>query len=173
MSWLHPTLAHALHRPAPYSFWRASLQLRAGQRPLQDWLVEQANLRGFHGAYNREGPSGPLDRELTLEEIVVALCAPQAPAEGRVFKLVVRILQSGRVDARHLTWLARREMAGSVLWWLLDLVPAGERTPSLTAIVAVFGGPPRGYRGLDYDYDPQRLVRQPFKREQPWRTPHR
>ncbi|MBI5548286.1 MAG: hypothetical protein HY901_30770 [Deltaproteobacteria bacterium] len=173
MSWLHPTLAHALHAPAPFSFWRAALQRRAGARPLQDWLVEQANLRGFLGAYNRQEPSGALDGDLTLEDIVVALCAPQAPAEGRVFKLVLRILQSGRLDLRHLAWLARREMATPVLWWLLERIPDAERTPPVQATILALGGPPRGYRGLDYDYDPQRLVRRPYQREQPWRTPHR
>jgi hypothetical protein len=169
MSSSRPTLARALRRPAPYSFWRAGLERRAGPVPLQDWLVEQANLRGFHGAYNRADPTGPVDPELTLEDIVVALLAPQAPAEGRIFKLVLRILQSGKVDGRHLAWLARRELAEPVLFWLLVRVPEVERTDAVRGIRASLGGPPRGYADLDYDYDPTRLVRRPFRRD-PWPT---
>jgi hypothetical protein len=165
MSWLHPTLGHSLRRPAPFSFWRLGLERRAGGRPLQDWLVEQANLRGYRGAYNREGSSGPLEPTLTLEEIVVGLCAPQAPAEGRIFKLVLRILQSGKVDAARLLALARREMATPVLWWLLEVTPASERSAPVEELRSAFAGPPRGYRALDFDYDSQRLVRRPYRRK--------
>lgn len=164
MSWLHPTLADSLRRPAPFSFWRLALERRARPRAVQDWLVEQANLRGFLGAYNRELAGAP-DDLLTLEEIVVGLCAPQALAEGRIFKLVLRIIQSGRLDSRRLAWLARRELAVPVLWWLLELTPGSERTAPVEELRQRFQTPPRGYRGLEFDYDPQRLLRRPSRRE--------
>lgn len=149
------------HHPPHWSAWRRALQRRAHPHPLDDWLIEQANLRGFYGAFVAEPSGAPLDERLSLEDIVVGLCQPHAPADARALKLVLRILQSGRVDPRHLAWLARKERADAVLHWFLDLVPAPERTRELDTIATLFAEPPRGYRPPDYDYDPQRLIRRP------------
>jgi hypothetical protein len=131
-------------------------------------LVEQANLRGFFGAFGPDAPKGPIDESLTLEEIVCGLLAPQGPADGRLFKLVLRILQSGRVDPTNLALLARRERADHVLVWLLAGVPAVERNPAIDAVASTMGCP-RGHRPPRFDYDMNRLLRRPFRREEaPW-----
>jgi hypothetical protein len=134
------------------------------------WLIEQANLRGFHGAYNARAYGAQVDSTLTLDDIVVGLLSPRAPADGRTFKLVVRILQSGEVDADRLALQARRERAEGVLHWLIHLVPATEHTPALVALQEKFATPPRGDRGVQYAYDAERLVRRPAGRLQLWRA---
>jgi len=137
------------------------LERRAGVLRLYDWLVAQANLRGFHGAFSRiELPD--IDAELSLEELVVGLCQPHTPADGRLFKLVLRLLQSPDIDPARLAFLARRERAGHVLRWLLDRVPPEENTPSVTACSEAIGAP-RGYRPPVYVYDARRLTRRPFR----------
>ena len=135
---------------------------RTGGLPLDVWLVEQSNLRGFYGAFGRNPPTTELDPALTLEAIVVGLLLPHGPADGRLLKLVVRILQSGRVDPMRLAFLARRERADAVLAWLLDKVPPAERTDPVTAI-ALQVSHPRGPRAPDLRYDANRLIRRPFR----------
>jgi hypothetical protein len=157
------TLGDLSGQPAPRSVWRRALMARTGGRPVDAWLIRQANLRGFHGAYVVD-EDAPIDAALTLEDIVVALCAPQAPAEGRTFKLVLRIVQSGRLDLRHLRWLARKEKAERILHWLMSQVPESERTPPVAALLEALGGEPRGARPVRYRYDPTRLIRRPFRR---------
>lgn len=152
------------------SFWRAGLEARNPGLPLHEVLVQQANLRGFMGAWSARPPSLPLEPEIGLEEIVVGLCCPQAPAEARLFKLVLRILQSGRVDPRRLLLLAKRERASVVLYWLISLVPDSERNPAFERIAEHFLQPPRGYRPLDYRYDAGRLRRRPLEVEARWPT---
>jgi hypothetical protein len=164
------SLAQICRQPAPRSLWYHRLRQRAGQAPVHAWLIEQANLRGFHGAYNAHSYSAQVDPELTLEDILVGLLSPQAPADGRTFKLVVRILQSGKVDAQRLALQARRERAEGVLHWLLHLVPSTEHTPALVALQEKFATPPRGDRGVRYTYDAERLVRRPAGRLQLWRA---
>lgn len=44
------TFAAACHQPAHWSAFHYRLERLAGNAPVQDWLIEQANLRGFFGA---------------------------------------------------------------------------------------------------------------------------
>jgi hypothetical protein len=150
------------------SFWLERLARRATPHELTDYLIAQANLRGFHGAYLGQPPPLSVDPELTLEEIIVGLCVPHVRLDGRVFKLVLRILQSGRIDAGHLAWLARKERADRVLHWLLGRVPGEELNAAVATVAREFATPPRGYRPLRYDYDAARLVRRPFRKEHLW-----
>jgi hypothetical protein len=113
----------------------------------------------------------PVDAGLSPEEVVIGLTCPRAHADGRIFKLRVRLFQDSDLDLDRLEFLARREGASRVLHWLLSIVPAGERTPKLEAVAAKFALPPRGYRGTDYLYDPSRLLRKrggdrPWQRKQ-------
>jgi len=105
----------------------------------------------------------------------VGLCAPHAEADGRVFKLVLRLLQSGRLDGARLARLARLERlerADCVLHWLCAHVPDVERSPAFLLVEAYFRTPPRGYRPPSYDYDFRRLVRRPFRAsEARWNLP--
>ena len=130
--------------------------------PVDEWLVEQANLRGFFGAFGRDAPSTAVDPTLTLEDIVCGLLQPHGPADGRLFKLVLRILQSGKVDAGSLAALSRRERADHVLAWLLERIPTTERTSDVDAVAKAVGHP-RGHRPPVMDYDAARLVRRPFR----------
>lgn len=156
------TFAALCSQPAHRSFWRAGLAQRSGSLPTDEWLVEQANLRGFFGAFGRDAPTTPVDPTLTLEDIVCGLLQPHGPADGRLFKLVLRILQSGKVAPDRLAALARRERAEHLLAWLLERVPDPERTPEVVAIAQAIGTP-RGYRPPAMDYDASRLVRRPFR----------
>lgn len=165
---LVPTLGDITGQPPPRSVWRLALGRRAGPEPLDRYLIRQANARGFHGAYVAAGEPAPLDPALTLEDIIVGLCAPQSPADGRVFKLVLRIVQSGSLDLDHLLWLARKEKADRILYWILERTPDVERTAEVQALLSRFGGPPRGARPVLYDYDPTRLIRRPFRRDAKW-----
>lgn len=163
------TFGETCAQPPHRSFWRDGLVARAGGRPLDEWLVEQANLRGFYGAF---GPGAPApsaaDPDLGLEDIVCGLLLPHGPADGRLFKLVLRILQSGRVDPARLALLARRERADHVLVWLLGRVPAPERNASLDAVATALGTP-RGHRPPRMEYDANRLLRRPHRSaEAPW-----
>ncbi len=145
------------------SLWREGLRRRAvghtGADPVVDWLVDQANLRGFGGAVNAVASSAP-DPSLSLEEIVVGCLTPDALADGRVLKLVVRILQSDVVRLPALLLLARRERAEKVLCWLVMGVPAAERCGAVPGVRQHFEArPPRGYVPVSYAYDFARLNR--------------
>lgn len=164
------TLAEACREPAFRSLWYERLRRRAGTAPVYDWLIDQANLRGFHGAYNARPCTKQTDEELTVEELAVGLLSPHAPADGRTFKLVVRMIQSGRLNAARVALLARRERASGVLYWLLNQIPPSERTPPVHELSRCFPTPPRGARGVAYAYDPDRLIRRPATRERLWRT---
>ena len=109
-----------------------------------------------------------MDPSLGLEELVVALVCPHAPADGRTFKLVVRVLQSADVDVARLAFLAKRERASGVLYWLLSIVPEPERNERLSRVARTFSAPPRGYRGVSYRYDAQRLIKR-VATEAEWR----
>ncbi|MBT3220422.1 MAG: hypothetical protein HN348_15150 [Proteobacteria bacterium] len=162
------TLGHVASQPPHHSFWRSDLERRA--TPLQDYLISQANVRGFMGAWSAGPVSTLIDHDLTLEEIVVGLCTPHSPAEARVFKLLLRILQSGRIDVDRLHWLARRERAQFVLHWLTLQVPEGERNDEFQKVAKPFEAPPRGYRPLTFNYDGRRLIRRPWRMEDGWPT---
>ena len=128
-------------------------------------LVDQSNLRGFRGAVSSRDDLGQLDPNLGLEEIVVGLLMPQAPAEVRIFKLVTRILQSGQLDLNHLLMLARRERALEMLDWLIHLVPDGERTDAINELTRrLEADPPRSRLRPELEFDPRRLARKPAGR---------
>lgn len=167
------TLAEIAHQLAPRSLWHERLRRRASPRPIEDWLVEEANVRGFMGASGLELPTRNPDPSLTDEDLVVALLSPHSRADGRIFKLVVRMAQSGALSADRLIFRARRERALGALYWLLRLTPESERNPALLAVLERIGGPPRDYHPLDYDYDPSRLLRRPASKGALWRAPQR
>lgn len=158
-------------QPAHRSFWRERLAKRAGDRRLDEYLVAQANLRGFHGAYGADEPRPDLDPELELRDIVVGLLLPHESADGRVLKLVLRLLQSGQVESEGLLWLARKERAVWPLRWLMDLVPAVERNEAIDTFTRRLHAVSRGYRPPAYRYEPRRLIRRPFCRGPAWPTP--
>ena len=157
--------ANAEHR----SFFREQLQRMAGPRVLEDWLVEEANLRGHLGAVGTI-PDRPPTAQLSEIDIVVAALMLHAPADGRIFKLVVRLLQRSVLDPRALWLAARRERADRVLYWLLKLVPASEQTPSILNLLEAHPRAPRGCTGMNFNYDPGRLIRRPATRESVWRA---
>jgi len=162
-----PSYAEELRVPAHRSFFRRTLAARARPveaplDPVHEYLVDQANLRGFFGAWSNRADRGQLDPALALEDIVVGLLQPHAPADLRALKLVLRILQSGWIDCRRLLLLARRERALPLLAWLLDLVPEPERTAPVAELLRrLRDNPPRDPRRPRFRYDPQRLVRRP------------
>lgn len=106
-------------------------------------------------------------------DLIVALLMPHSEVDGRIFKLVVRMLQRADIDPRVLWLQARRERADRVLYWLLNLVPAAERTERLVALMAVCSTPPRGYSGVRFDSSSARLLRRPATRESVWRAARR
>jgi hypothetical protein len=125
------------------------------------------------GASNREAVTSTVEPSLGLEDLVVGLLRLTAPVEARLFKLVVRVLQSGKVSAPRLHLLARRERVDHVVHWLVGVVPARERTPAFEVVAKAFDAPPRGYRGMNYRYDALRLVRRPATRESLWHVKQR
>jgi len=163
------TFGAAARQPAHRSLWFDRLKRRARGVPVEDWLVHQANLRGFHGMYLRDPPQVPLDPDLSLEEIVIGLLSPAAELDGRALKLVVRILQSAQVQLPRLCYLARAERAEAPLFWLVSNAPASERTGAMAALARHWTAPPRGFHGIHYDYDFSRLERRRASREQLWR----
>lgn len=143
------------------SFFHDRIRRLAGDRPLDEWLVEQANARGFHGAIGLTRADA-VDERVAPEELLAGLLLPEAAVDVRLFRLAVRMMQSGRLDARRAVHLARQERVVGVLWWLLERVPDSERNAHLRAFVAAIEGPPRGYRPLAIEYDARRLVHRPF-----------
>src|SRR5687767_9086481 len=118
------TFGELSRQPLHRSFWRSALEARAGGAALDVWLVEQANRHGILGAVGPVLPVGP--PEVDLETVVVGLSMPHGVVDGRLFKLLLRIVQSGRLDPDRLALLARRERADHVLWWLLERIPDPE-----------------------------------------------
>jgi hypothetical protein len=163
------TLADVSRSPSARSFWRERVASVAAPQPVHDYFIDEANLRGYWGAFRASTPERPIDATLELEDIVVGLLAPQAPAEARIFKLVLRILQSGRLSARKLLHRARRERAVTTLYWLLRRVPEEERTPAIAELSEVFSAAPRGYRELAFRFEPSRLIRRVATKEDFWR----
>jgi hypothetical protein len=159
------TYAEKTRRSPHRSLFRDALAQRAravapGCDAVHEYLIDQANLRGFLGAYSNREDLGALDPSLRVEEIAVGLLQPHAPAEGRVLKLVLRMVQSDRLDLDRLLLLARRERALPVLAWLVDLVPEPERTPPVRALAERLARhPPRDSSRPELDYTPSRLLR--------------
>lgn len=157
------------HHTPHVSFFRRRLARLAGTAALTDWAVEELNLRGHFGAYGAELPTRAPTPGVTLEELVVLLAMPHAEADGRVFKLIIRALQKGPIDAARLARLARQEQAEALLAWLLRGLPETEHTPGTRELATRLS--PRGTRDLDYRYDFERLRRRPATRDHLWRTP--
>lgn len=148
-----------------WSFFRRALHDRArpvpdGLDPVEEYLIDQANLRGYHGAFSSRDDLGERDARLADEEIIIGLLQPHAPADLRVVKLIVRMLQKGDVDPHRLSFLAKRERAWFSLAWLLDNVPAEEQIGAIPELIdRVRREPPRERRRPDIRYSPQRLLR--------------
>ena len=145
----------------------------AGPRPLADWLVEEANVRGHLGAVGREVPERAPTPHVSDADLIVALLMPHSEVDGRLFKLVVRMLQRAAIEPGVLWFHARRERADRVLYWLLNLVPDTERTAPLVALLAAGLMPPRGYSGVRFNYSSARLLRRPATKESVWRAARR
>jgi hypothetical protein len=160
-----PTYAQSCRVYPHRSFFRSALAQRArpvpeGQDPVHEYLIDQANLRGFFGAYSDRSELNRLDPALSLEDIVVGLLHPEAPAEGRVLKLVLRILQSEKLDRVRLHLYARRERALVNLAWFVEQVPEPERTPPILQLAALLAQrPPRETCRPQMRYDPARLLK--------------
>lgn len=161
---LHRTYGAASSVPVHRSFFRERLLERAkevaeGLDPVEEYLVDQANLRGFHGAFSDRVDLGEIDDSLSLEDIVIGLLQPHAPADLRVLKLVTRILQSGQLDSDRLLFRAKRERALPTLAWLVELIPSPERTPPVIRIArALERSPPRDPRRPQLSYCAERLI---------------
>jgi hypothetical protein len=161
---MQPTFGELSATPRHRSFFRLKLQEIAGARPLDEWLVEEANVRGYFGAVGVGELTRPPTDGLSDEALIVAILMPHTPADGRLFKLVLRMVQRAQIDVARLWFWAKREQADGVLFWLLSRVPEAEMTPS---VVHVLSGQrrPRGYRPLNYNYDTQRLIRRVATKE--------
>ena len=149
------------------SFFRRAVAVRAsvrpvspGEDPVHEYLIDQANLRGYLGAYSDRDDRGELDPSLSIEEILVGLLQPHAPAELRLVKLVVRALQSGNVDINRLLFLSKRERALPVLAWIIELIPSEEQTPSIGELQQrLRDDPPRDRKRPNINYTSDRLRR--------------
>jgi hypothetical protein len=151
------------------SLFRRRVARIAGQPvELHSWLIDEANRRGYFGAFNRVRAEGLPTSGIMDEEVVVALLMPDAEADGRTWKLVVRMLQAGRLNPTRLSTLARRERADVMLQWLLEKVPSSERCPPLNAVQAALRAP-RHVTPVAVVWDASRLVRQPLIRGTEWR----
>jgi hypothetical protein len=114
----------------------------------------------LHGAYSSREDPGELDPALSIEEIIVGILQPHAPVEGRMVKLVVRALQSGRVDVDRLLFLSKRERALPILAWITELVPEEETTEPIECLrQRLRRDPPRNERRPRLAYSAARLVR--------------
>lgn len=135
--------------------------------------MEEANVRGHLGAVNSEVPDRLPTPRVSDSDLIVALLMPHSEVDGRIFKLVVRMLQRAPIEPRVLWFHARRERADRVLYWLLNLVPDSERTTSVLSLIEACPTPPRGYSGVRFDYSSARLLRRPATKESVWRAARR
>lgn len=166
-----PTFAERARLTLHRSFFRERLQRVAGERALTDWLVEEANVRGYFGATGTSVPDRAPCAWLTDEQLVAALLMPHAVLDVRLFKLVVRLLQAGKVAPQRLWLEARKERADSTLFWLLQQVPASEKTPALERLLPASA--PRGYRPLPIEYDSRRLLKREATKASTWKAARR
>jgi len=95
----------------------------------------------------------------------VASSRGRRPLDARIVKLIVRMLQSGELDAEKFAFRARRERADVGLSWVLQLVPTSERTAPVVAVAAALRAP-RGATEVRFNCDPQRLLRRPATKDQ-------
>lgn len=163
------TFAESSRELAPRSLWLEGLRRFSGVQPLDEWLVEEANVRGFMGASGPHIPDRDRTSALTNDDLIVALLAPKAIVDARIFKLVLRIVQSGTLDLVRLSFRARRERADRALFWLLGVVPTAERTAPVLDLVERLSQP-RGFHPIEYRFDPDRLVRRPASKGSLWRA---
>ncbi len=140
---------------------------------MHSWLVSQANLRGHLGAFEAEDGGRTLDPRLSQEQLIVGLVGPWAPVDGRTYKLVLRIMQTGQLDPLLLKRLARQERAEFMLHWLLERVPESEQNEPVRILSGLFADPPRGDRGVDYLLDPARWIRRPATASNLWHAKRR
>jgi hypothetical protein len=168
------TFASAERVPLHWSlFWDGLCHRAGGHGALTNWLIAQANARGFLGAIvDQTAARAPVDGSLALEDLMVGLLMPHAELDARIVKLVVRMLQSGQFDGAKLAFRARRERADVALAWVLSLVPPEEQNESLAAVSRALR-PPRGFAQVNFNYDPQRLVRRPATKDHLWRAKQR
>jgi hypothetical protein len=164
------TFAELTGQAAHRSLFRDRLAREAGGAAVDQWLVEEANLRGWFGATGTFVPDRPHCAWLTDERLVVGLLMPHGPLDVRLFKLVLRVLQSGTLSARVLWLEARKERAAPALYWLLQQVPPEEHTPTIDELAAAHPVPPRGYLPLPIAYDARRLIKRPATKESTWRA---
>jgi hypothetical protein len=157
-------LAEAIREPLARSFFYEKIRAFAAPRQPHAWLIDEANRRGFHGAFNSDREERPADARLSLEDIVVGLLSPHAEKDARTLKLVLRILQSGQLNLTLLLFRARRERSAKALWWLLQKTPESERNTAVSSLLQQFGEAPRGYRDLNFVFDPARLIKRPATR---------
>lgn len=167
------TLGSLSGNPLHRSFFRERLQRLAGERKLEDWLVDEANVRGYLGAVGQRISDRAPTPNLADADLIVALLMPHSEVDGRLFKLVVRMLQRAAIVPSVLWFRARRERADVVLYWLLKLVPEGERSPLIVALMECCPTPPRGYQGVRFNYSSARLLRRPATKESVWRAARR
>lgn len=167
------TFSETAHATMHRSLLRERLQRMAGARPIVDWLVEEANVRGYFGVTTLQVPDRSPSESLSDEQLVAALLMPHGELDVRLFKLVLRMIQRGEMSATRLWLEARKERADSVLFWLVERVPAEERSAEVERVAAAQPLPPRGYRPLPIRYDAGRLLRRPATRESTWRAARR
>jgi hypothetical protein len=161
------TIGHIVgQRPARSMTWR-QLEAIAAPQDVASWVVDEANRRQFSGAFNAKSIERPIEPSIEDELLLVALLAPHAPVDVRLWKLATRMLQSGRLDVTRLLWLAKLERATPMLFWLLSVIPAPERNESIEALARACPEP-RGYQGVRIHYDANRLVRRPVTKESLW-----
>lgn len=157
------TIGEAAHQGAPRSFFWARLVAAAGgAEHVADWLIAQANARGFHGAFVQLEVA--VDPKLELEDVLVGLLMPHAELDARIIKLVVRVLQSGKVDVPRLAFRARRERADNALAWVVSLIPESEVNDAVRGVAGALR-PVRGATPIAFRYDSQRLVKRPATKE--------
>lgn len=138
-----------------------------------DWLVDEANIRGHFGVTATNVPERPAALWLSNEQLIAALLMPHGPLDVRLFTLVIRMIQRGAVTPKALWLEARKERADWALYWLLQRVPAAERTAEVEQVAAAQPNPPRGYRPLPIEYDARRLLRRAATLESTWRAARR
>ncbi len=105
-----------------------------------------------------------MEPRVTDEELAVGLLMPHADADARGWKLVVRMLQSGRLDSAKVQRLAHMERADALLHFLLAGLPESEHTAPIAELDDLARRAPRGYRGVSVQYDLARLVKRPATR---------
>ncbi|MSR65320.1 MAG: hypothetical protein EXS18_06005 [Verrucomicrobiae bacterium] len=86
---------------------------------LEDWLTDVANARGARIVL-RPGISlsdfrGPPLEELTMEELIVAICQPHCLDRPQILRLAAQLISRGSVRLPWLKLIAERERATPVL----------------------------------------------------------